>query len=105
MRACVNLLNFFLVKVIDNKATFVFDISNKKFNKVTIILTKVRQLNVVKQLKDIKFLTIIKDIKFLLVIKDIEVSTTIEDIIFLIKLIDVISKEKSCLFIMRRILY
>ncbi len=85
--------------------TFIFDISNKKFNKVTIVLIKIRQSSIVKQLENIKFLTIIKDIKFLSIIKDIKVLITIEDIVFLTILINTIFKEKLCLFIMRRVLY
>jgi len=105
LRACISLSNLFLIKIVDNGIIFVFSISNKKIYKVTIVLIKIRQSNIVKQLENIKFLTIIKDIKFLLVVKDIEVLITIEDIIFLTTLINAIFEKKLCLFIMRRILY
>jgi len=101
----VNLFNFFFVKVVNSKATFVFDISNKKFNKITIVLIEIRQSSIVKQLKDIKFLTIIKNINFFLVIENIKILIAIENIVFLTTLIDAIFEEKLCLFIMRRILY
>ena len=93
------------MKVVNIRATFVFDISNKRINKIIIVLIEIRQSNIVKQLRDIKFLTIIKDIKFLLIVKDIEVLITIKDIVFLTIFIDVIFTKKLCLFIMRRVLY
>ncbi len=73
----------FFVKIINNKATFIFNISNKKFNKIIVVLTKIRQ----------EFLIIIKDIKFLLVFKDIKVLTTIKNIVFLTILINAIFED------------
>jgi len=94
-RTYISLSRFSLVKVIYSTTAFVFDISNKKFNKVTIVLIEIRQTSIVKQSKDSKFLIIIKNVKFLSIVKYIEVSTTIEDIIVSTTLTNAIFEKKT----------
>jgi len=73
----------------------------RKFVEIIVVLTRICRLEIVKKFRDIKVFVILKDAKLLLTIKNIEFLIVYKNANFLIVLIDLISKEKLFLFIIK----